>query len=499
MENINIQSESKITSSNTILFIVLLVLSAATAAIFTFYGSRAGVIPLVVTVALVFVYIVIKEPKFAVLSIMVLSYFIMFIISYFNTSLPLGTIMDGMLAVMILGFFIQQKYRRNYWIFKNPISYIILIWVSYNVLQFFNLDAASKLAWVYTIRNVAAVMLSYFIFTYYLDSRKFLRTIIILWLSLSFFAALYAIKQEYFGFFAFEERNHYDPATIGLMFIDGHWRKSSIFSDPVSYSFNMAISSLLCIGLLTGPFKLKTKLILAFLAMLFAWVMPYSGTRAAYVLIPAALSLFFILKLSRIALVLSLPVAFAFLILIKVPTNNRTLARFQSAFRPNNDASFNVRKLNQKKVQPFIQTHPFGGGLGGSGIWGYRFAPNSFLAQFPPDSGYVRVAMELGWVGLLIICGIMFTSLYVGIKNFFEIRDPELKSYCLAMVLIVFALTIANYPQEAIVQYPMSIYFYMILAIITVSKVLDNQINDGVIKLEVKEEKKVKKIDYRVV
>lgn len=497
MENIHIQSEGKIKSTNTIVFLVLLGLSAATALIFTFYGSKAGIIPLIVSVGLIFVYIVIKEPKFAVLSLLVLSYFIMFIIGFLNTNFPLGTIMDGMLAITILGFFIQQKYRRNYWIFKNPISYIILFWVAYNILQFFNLDSASKLAWVYTIRSVAAVMLSYFIFTYYLDSRKFLRTVIILWLSLSFFAALYAIKQEYFGFFAFEERNHYDPATIGLLFIDGHWRKNSIFSDPVAYSFNMAISSLLCIGLLTGPFKLKIKLILGALAFLFAWVMPYSGTRAAYVLIPAALSLFFVLKLNRVIMVLSLPVAFAFLVLIRVPTSNSTLARFQSAFKPDNDASYNVRKLNQKKVQPFIQTHPFGGGLGGSGIWGVRFAPNSFLAQFPPDSGYVRVAMELGWVGLLIICAIMFTSLYVGIKNFFEIRDPELKSYCLAMVLIVFALTIANYPQEAIVQFPLSIYFYMILAIITVTKVLDNQINSNDIKIT--DVEKVKKIDNRVV
>ncbi len=497
MENIHIQSEGKIKSTNTIVFLVLLGLSAATALIFTFYGSKAGIIPLIVSVGLIFVYIVIKEPKFAVLSLLVLSYFIMFIIGFLNTNFPLGTIMDGMLAITILGFFIQQKYRRNYWIFKNPISYIILFWVAYNILQFFNLDSASKLAWVYTIRSVAAVMLSYFIFTYYLDSRKFLRTVIILWLSLSFFAALYAIKQEYFGFFAFEERNHYDPATIGLLFIDGHWRKNSIFSDPVAYSFNMAISSLLCIGLLTGPFKLKIKLILGALAFLFAWVMPYSGTRAAYVLIPAALSLFFVLKLNRVIMVLSLPVAFAFLVLIRVPTSNSTLARFQSAFKPDNDASYNVRKLNQKKVQPFIQTHPFGGGLGGSGIWGVRFAPNSFLAQFPPDSGYVRVAMELGWVGLLIICAIMFTSLYVGIKNFFEIRDPELKSYCLAMVLIVFALTIANYPQEAIVQFPLSIYFYMILAIITVTKILDNQINSNDIKIT--DVVKVKKIDNRVV
>jgi hypothetical protein len=494
MENIEIRSDGNAKSSYLIL-IVLLVMSIATAGIFTFFGSRAGVFPLLGTISLVFIYIVIKEPKFAVISIMLMAYFIMFLIAIINTTFPLGTIMDGMLAVMILGFFIQQKYNRNYWILKNPIGYIIAVWVIYNILQLFNPAAASKLAWLYTIRSVALTMLSYYIFTYYLDSRKFLRTIIILWLTLSFIAALYAIKQEYFGFFAFEERNHYDPSTIGLLFIDGHWRKNAIFSDPVAFSFNMAASAILCLGLMTGPFKIKYKVLLFALGALFAVVMTYSATRAAYVLIPAAFLILFVLKFNRIAIVLSIPILFAFLVLIRVPTSNTTLVRFQSAFKPNEDASYNVRKLNQKKVQPFIQTHPFGGGLGGSGIWGVRFAPYSFLAQFPPDSGYVRVAMELGWVGLLLICTLFFTSLYVGIKNYFTIRDPELKSYCLAMVLIVFALAIANYPQEAIVQYPLSIYFYMILAIITVTKLLDNQIDHT----KLPEPEKPRKIDTRVV
>nr|WP_294893882.1 O-antigen ligase family protein [uncultured Pedobacter sp.] len=493
MENIDIKAEGS-GKPSYIVIIVLLILSLATAGIFTFFGSNVGIFPLLAIVTLMFVYIVIKEPKFAVISIMVMAYFIMFLIAIINTTFPLGTIMDGMLAVMILGFFIQQKYHRNYWILKNPIAYMIAVWVIYNILQLFNPAAASKLAWLYTIRSVAFTMLSYYLFTYYLDSRKFLRTIILLWLTLSLIAALYAIKQEYFGFFAFEERNHYDASTIGLLFIDGHWRKNSIFSDPVAFSFNMAASAILCLGLTTGPFKIKYKVLFLALGTLFAVVMTYSATRAAYVLIPAAFLLLFVLKFNRIAIVLSIPILFAFLILIRVPTSNTTLVRFQSAFKPNEDASYNVRKLNQKKVQPFIQSHPFGGGLGGSGIWGVRFAPYSFLAQFPPDSGYVRVAMELGWVGLFLICTLLFTSLYIGIKNYFTIRDPELKAYCLAMVLIVFALAIANYPQEAIVQYPLNIYFYMILAIITVSKLLDNQIDHT----KQPEQEKPKKIDTRV-
>lgn len=36
------------------------------------------------------------------------------------------------------------------------------------------------------------------------------------------------------------------------------------------------------------------------------------------------------------------------------------------------------------------------------------------------------------------------------------------------MTMIVFAFNIGNYPQEALVQFPVSIYFYLTLAIINV-------------------------------
>jgi hypothetical membrane protein len=118
-----------------------------------------------------------------------------------------------------------------------------------------------------------------------------------------------------------------------------------------------------------------------------------------------------------------------------------------------------------------------GGGLGATGEWGQRFAPWSYLAHFPPDSGYVRVAVENGWIGLFLLCTLMFTILKTGINNYFKIRDPELKSWCLAMVMVVFAFNIGNFPQEALVQYPSNVYFYLVTALIIVIMRIDQQQN----------------------
>jgi putative inorganic carbon (hco3(-)) transporter len=69
----------------------------------------------------------------------------------------------------------------------------------------------------------------------------------------------------------------------------------------------------------------------------------------------------------------------------------------------------------------------------------------------------------------------MFTSLKTGIDSYYKIRDPELKTYCLAMVLIVFALNLGNYPQEALIQYPINILFCMALALINITALMDKK------------------------
>ncbi len=440
---------------------------------FSIWGVTASVIMVMVLLVPTIIFCIIKYPSFGVGFYLFLAYIIMFVLG-FGINFPLGTVMDGVLLLLLIAFFISQKTNPQWKIYKNPVSTIILIWILYNLIQVANPTAESRLAWVYTIRAVAGVMLSYFVFNYYLQSRSFIRTIIKMWLALSVFGALYAIKQEYFGFFDYEQ-NALDsnPLLRSLLFINGHWRKSSIFSDPVAFSYNMVASTLLCISLILGPTTKKQKIVLGFLCLLFSNVMLYSGTRAAYVLLPAAMALLFILKFNKTMLIYFSAFALLMAALIFVPTSSPSIQRFQSAFRPAEDASYNVRATNQKRIQPFILSHPLGGGLGATGVWGVRFAPQSFLAQFPPDSGYVRVAVELGWIGLFLICTLFFIVLKTGIENYFLIKDAELRSYCLAAVLIVFAISVGNFPQEAIVQFPLSVYFYLLIAIMNVTRRLD--------------------------
>ena len=438
-------------------------------------GMKGAILVLVGLIAVPIVYGIVAYPRFGIFIYLSLAYLIMWFFKL-GVNFPLGTLMDGMEGLFILSLFIQQKRDKDWAQFKGQVSTMVLIWIGYNFFQIANPTAESRLAWVYTVRTVAVVMFMYFIFLYYINSINYIKIIFKLWIGLALFAALYGLKQEYVGFFPFEDAYlHSDPGIELLLFIGGVWRKFSIFSDPVAFSYNMVTASLLCIGIMTGPISRLKRFTLLGCVLIFTLAMLSSGTRGAYVLLPAGLLLLSVLKYNKKVLLALVAGAVMAVGLIFVPTSNNTLYRFQSAFKPNDDPSFVLRKMNQKRIQPYILSHPLGGGLGATGEWGKRFAPYSYLANFPPDSGYVRVAVELGWIGLFLFCLLVFTILKTGINNYYLIKDPRLRSYCLAALLVVFALNVGNYPQEAIVQYPSNVIFYLVTALITATYRLDQQ------------------------
>lgn len=440
-------------------------------------GMGFAIMAIAAMLGIPIVYFLVVSPEFGIIFYLTMAYFLMWF-GKLGVNFQLGTLMDAMLAFFILGFFIQMKRKPEWHLMKSRVSILVLVWILYNFIEVANPAAESRLAWLYTVRTVALITLMYFIFLLNIRTKRFLKIIIKWWVCVSVFSACYAFKQEYFGFFDFEQRYlDSDPNIALLLFIAGHWRKFSIFTDPVTFAYNMVMVSLLCMALISGPVKTYKKVILGFLAFFFLFVMLFSGTRGAYPLVPAALVLFAILKYNKQVLVFT-GIAMLFLVfLIFVPTSNQNILRFQSAFHPSEDASYKVRQFNQARIKPFVYAHPIGGGLGATGTWGQKFAPNSFLASFPPDSGYVRITVELGWIGLIIFCIMIFSILQTGINNYFKIRDPELKSYLLAMVLIVFAWNIGNFPQEALVQYPSNVLFFLAVALISVIYRIDQQQN----------------------
>lgn len=458
------------------MYITLLAVSVLCAVLIGTKGLVPAILILIFLIGVPVAYGVVAHPKFGIIVLFIAAYLLFIPMKMDTGGFPLGTAMDALEYMLILGFFIKQKNDPNWSIFKDKVSYFTMAWIAYNFIEVGNPSSVSPMAWIYTIRTTAVVIIMYFVFVYQIRETTFITMLFKIWIALAIVGAADGFKQENFGYFQSEHDYLYnDPGKVALLFIDGHMRKFSIFSDPVAFAYNMAVASVLCITLMFGPIKTYKKYILGGIVAFLMFCMLYSGTRGAFPLVPAALVMLAILNYNKRVLIFAICAAVFFVGLIFVPTSNGSIVRFQSAFKPNNDPSFNLRKMNQARIRPFILSHPLGGGLGSTGIWGQKFAPGSMLANFPPDSGYVRVAVESGTIGILLLCSMIFVALYTGINNFYLIRDPVLKNYNLAATLVVFTYNIGNYPQEAIVQFPSNVIFFLCMALIPICLRLDRE------------------------
>ena len=98
---------------------------------------------------------------------------------------------------------------------------------------------------------------------------------------------------------------------------------------------------------------------------------------------------------------------------------------------------------------------------GGNGI---RFSPGHILAGFPTDSGYLRVALEEGFIGLILILILYWVVLKESLFLYFSLKDPDLKIYALGFLLTLYSLIVANLTQDAISEIPNEQIFFIICA-----------------------------------
>ena len=407
--------------------------------------------------------------------VLFISFFVQFIGKF--SSIPAGIALDAFSFILMGAIVLKQIQIRDWSFAKSPLTPYILVWIGYCIVEALNPYAPSRIAWVYTVRSLALLFVMYFVFLFAFDSLKKVKWMLKFSIFMTLLAALYGLKQEFLGFADAEIAWLYaDPERFNLIVQWNRFRVFSFFTDPTTFGVLMAFMAVFTVIMVPVTKVLWKKLALLFAAFLMILSMGYGGSRTPVVMIPIGFMIYVILTLEKKVLI-GTGIAFAFgTLLMIMPTSNAVLFRIQSAFKPSKDASFQVRMDNQAFIQPYIQKHPFGGGMGSTGVWGKRFSPNTVLANFPPDSGYVRIAVELGWIGLIIYMVMLFKAFQLGVYYYLRVKNPEIKQMYLGLIAIVFMLIIASYPQEVISLLPTSIIFYMTLAAIVRLKDFDDEI-----------------------
>ncbi|RMG71006.1 MAG: O-antigen ligase domain-containing protein [Bacteroidetes bacterium] len=378
-------------------------------------------------------------------------------------SLPVSGLIDAAVAALLFGLFLKQIYLRDWRPAWSPITIMILIWAVYCLLQLINPLLPTLLAWLASVRSVGGWPWVFFPALFALSSIRQLSFLINAWLALLVAAALHGIWQAVVGLSGGEWSwimSDYD--RFETFYLEGGFRVFSFLEDPAVFGVLMAGGAMLSLGLMFGRWiRWPRRLLLGASALVMIIAMVFSGTRTAFVALPGAYVLVMLLTLRRSALFGGVGLLLVGLLVFLWPGDNVYLERVRTAFQPQEAVSLQVRLENQEYIQPFVREHPLGAGLGSTGEIGQRYAPYTLLSQFPPKSGYVRTAVEMGWVGLGLYLLLLFTLLAVGVRGHFRLRDPRLRTYSLALLGMSFVFVLANYPQEVLTALPIGILFFM--------------------------------------
>jgi hypothetical protein len=249
--------------------------------------------------------------------------------------LPAGNAIELITYLCLLSMILKHELKKNidgrFW--TNPITLGLYFLFAYYIVELFNPEMLSPIGWFSFFRK----QLSYFVFYYIcycmLDSRArityFLRFMIIL----SSVLALYACKQQWFGYAGFELRWIGTGNGYTLLFQGGMLRKFSVFSDPATSGILFAAISMLTIILLLRSNHKKEKYWLGLALFLNLLGYSYSGTRTATLMLFAGILMYCVSTIyERRTVIFMLYSALIFTILMVMPYQTAITNRIRSTF-----------------------------------------------------------------------------------------------------------------------------------------------------------------------
>jgi hypothetical protein len=450
-----------------IMLVVSLILVAASQILGLGLGAAiiAGIIGIF---ALIVVYI---YPILSLYLIISIAFFLFFVQRVFKLyDLPLGTLIEGLSLATAVILLMKSKLDGA----KNIIGGLLLGWLTLNCVEFINPKAVSRVAWFYAFRGVFNITMIYFIAYSTIDSWRDILSLTKFWILLSFLAAIYCLYQEFYGFPDFDMAwINAKEERYNLLFTWGRLRKFSFFSGPTELGLVLTYAILMSFVLFFYVKGLTKWALLGGIGIII-YALLQTGSRTSTILLPVGLGFFTILTFRKEILIIMGIFFVMGTLIILAPTKNASFFVMRTAFEKNEDPSYLVRIANQQKIKPYILGSPFGFGLGSTGDWGRKFSPDTFVGSFPPDSEFVKIAIETGWIGLTVWMVILFLMFRYAISSYFSLKHYETKMLFSIFVSIFYMYIIAQYPQEAFRIPSTTVLFAITVAIIAKIKQLDS-------------------------
>ena len=461
-------------------FLVLLVLFAmACSMVIAKKGLVIGLVLMILPFLVWGVVKIFRDPKFGLYMAFGFSFIAIGISRYITANIPFGLAVDAILAIILLALILGRGRHLEWKYTANDFTVVSLIWLVFTILEIANPEAVSFAAWFYAMRGVALYqMLVVVVGFLMLRNSKDLNLFLFIWFSISVLAALKSIQQIQIGMDPWEQK-WLDQGGALTHFIHGKMRAFSFYSDAGQFGAAMGHVALVAGIMAIGPGSKLQKRLLMVTAILTLIGMLFSGTRGA-MFVPAAGAMLYLFlsknfKVFVLGLVLVMGV-YGFLRYTTILNNNYQIFRLRTAVQPSQDRSFQVRLENQAKLKVYLATRPLGGGIGSSGNWGMRFSPNTFLAQTPTDSWYVKIWAEMGIIGLAIHLIILFYLLIRCCYIVWKLKDPAIRQTMLALTAGIFGIMAASYGNGLYGQMPTCMIIYLSYVFVFISPSIEKSL-----------------------
>ena len=429
-------------------------------------GAAAGI--LMLPFGLAFLYIFIHYPRTGIYTALSLSFLLPTLTRYVPGGIPFGLGIDIVLLFTYVAVGLKYWRKTNLKLSYNDVTLLMLVWMGYVVLELFNPLAPNFTAWFYAMRGIALyqLLLIGIAFTIFYKKKDFYH-FIHFWMITSLIAVAWALKQKYIGLTG-AERAWLDAGAATTHVLFGKLRIFSLYFDAGTYGAAMGHITIVAAILTLGKYSLRRRIFYALTALLCFYGMILSGTRGALA-VPAAGGILYIIMIKNVRILVSggviLFLGYAFLKYTTIGDSNYDIRRLRSALDPE-DASLNVRLVNRALLTDYLQNKPFGGGLGTTGDWGQRFAPNTWLADFQPDGLYTRIRAETGLFGRIAYVCIWLYLLAKGVWLMWKLKIPEHRNICMALLAGYAGILLANYGNPVMTQFPISLTTYLSLVFI---------------------------------
>lgn len=431
------------------------------------------VLPLLIAISIQ----TIKHPILMFYIIFILNYFILGLGRYMELS-GFSFLMDIVMIIALILIVIHSVLLKN--IDWKPVLNILTIgttiWMIYCVAELANPSGMTE-AWVLSRGLIVNGFLITILTSVYCSQFQLVKNILLLLSVFSLMAVAKSLQQKYFGF-DFAETRWLNRGGALTHIIGTGIRYFSFFSDAGNFGSNMG-----AVGVIFGiaAFFIQNKFLKIYyllVAIAGLYAMLLSGTRGAMIVPLGGLAMYTVISKNIKSMILGglgLIIIYVFFAFTMIGQDNAQIRRMRTAFAPSEDASFNVRKENQKLLATHLKNKPFGEGLGLSGVENQKISIR-YTTLIPHDSWYVKIWVETGIVGIILYLGMLYTTIARGAYILmFKVRNLEVKGLLAALLCGITGLLLSAYGNAFWGQFPTHIIAFMGLSLVLKGEYFDRQ------------------------